>query len=276
VDGNYDIDYLMDAIQDYIAPMRGNAQWGYTPAYFLSARFNLHRNYAEYYLGKGDLTNRDINLILSRFDREKKTVFDREYAELKYQEYMDCRIDDTKARKFLSKQWAGKEILIIAPGSSINEFRDRIREFIDKKKPVVISVNFSSDLFESDYIFCSNNKRAQALTQGNAKLIFTSNVVYAGNPIRVDYNSLSGSFEQGCNSLIMLLKLLRDLDCKAVYMAGADGYTLEGSNYFRSDMRSYAEHRNEFNIAVAKAIKTLGVHVQFVTPSKYEMIGEET
>ena len=45
---HYDIDELMDAIQDYIAPMKGETQWGYTPAYFLSARFNLHRDYAEH------------------------------------------------------------------------------------------------------------------------------------------------------------------------------------------------------------------------------------
>lgn len=48
----YDIDYLMEAIQDYIEPLKGHSEWGYTPAYFLSARFNLHRNYAEYYLKK--------------------------------------------------------------------------------------------------------------------------------------------------------------------------------------------------------------------------------
>ena len=29
---SYDIDYLMDAIQDYIAPIKGDAQWGYNPA----------------------------------------------------------------------------------------------------------------------------------------------------------------------------------------------------------------------------------------------------
>ena len=54
-DSTYDIDYLMDAIQEYIEPIKGKSEWGYTPAYFLSARFNLHRNYAEYYLEKGDL-----------------------------------------------------------------------------------------------------------------------------------------------------------------------------------------------------------------------------
>ena len=49
----------MEAIQDYIEPLKGHSEWGYTPAYFLSARFNLHRNYAEYYLIKGDLTNNE-------------------------------------------------------------------------------------------------------------------------------------------------------------------------------------------------------------------------
>ena len=55
---HYDLDELMDAIQDHIAPIKGESAWGYSPAYFLSARFNLHRNYAEHYLHKGDLTNR--------------------------------------------------------------------------------------------------------------------------------------------------------------------------------------------------------------------------
>ena len=57
MDKNYDIDYLMDAIQDYISPIKRENNWGYLPEYFLSARFNLHRNYAEYYMQKGDLTS---------------------------------------------------------------------------------------------------------------------------------------------------------------------------------------------------------------------------
>ena len=40
MDKVYDIDFLLDAIQEYIAPIKGKTEWGYTPAYFLSARFN--------------------------------------------------------------------------------------------------------------------------------------------------------------------------------------------------------------------------------------------
>ena len=84
---HYDIDEMMDAIQDHIAPLKGETAWGYTPAYFLSARYNLHRDYAEHYLDKGDLTNRDINHILAGFDRSKATAYDKDYADRLYREY---------------------------------------------------------------------------------------------------------------------------------------------------------------------------------------------
>lgn len=35
---HYDLDEIMDAIQDHIAPIKGESAWGYSPAYFLSAR----------------------------------------------------------------------------------------------------------------------------------------------------------------------------------------------------------------------------------------------
>ena len=88
---HYDLDEIMDAIQDHIAPIKGESAWGYSPAYFLSARFNLHRNYAEHYLHKGDLTNRDINHLLAAIAPGKKTAFDAAYADKLYTEYKNRR-----------------------------------------------------------------------------------------------------------------------------------------------------------------------------------------
>ena len=117
--GHYDIDELMDAIQDHIAPIKGQPEWGYTPAYFLSARYNLHRNYAEHYLAKGDLTNRDINHILSVLDRSKATAFDKEYADKLYQEYQSRQIDDTAAMQELTGAFQGRTVLVLAPGATL-------------------------------------------------------------------------------------------------------------------------------------------------------------
>ena len=269
-DTNYEIDYLMDLIQDYIEPIKGETRWGYTPAYFLSARFNLHRNYAEHYLNKGDLTNRDINHILSRIDRKKATVFDPAYADQLYEEYKNNAIDDSPVRSELHRLLSGRQILVIAPGSSVSEYRDRISSFISEEAPVVISVNFLPDQLPVDFAFFSNNKRFDRLERCESKIIATSNLNDDRIDFRLDYNSLSGAFSQGCNSLIMLLKLLKEMDVKEVHLAGADGYQIGGRNYYNGDLRSATEHGTDFNHAVAEAIHRIGIEPVFLTPSAYE------
>lgn len=270
-DKNYDIDYLMDAIQDYIAPLKGECAWGYTPAYFLSAKYNLHRNYAEHYLSKGDLTNRDINHILSRFERSKATAFDVKYADLLYEAYKNHQIDDSEARERLKNLLEGKNILLIAPGKTISEHQDEIKKYISSNTPIVVGVNFIPEAFSVDYAFFSNNKRYSNIDTVVCETIVTSNIDENEGDYKLNYNSLTGAFDQGCNSLIMLLKLLQDMKVANIVVAGADGYTCEGNNYYDSNLRSSTEHDNKFNLAVADAIKNLGVNIMFLTPSAYEI-----
>lgn len=271
-DKSYDMDSLMDAIQDYVAPIKGKTEWGYTPAYFLSARFNLHRNYAEYYLKKGDLTNRDINHILAKVQENKKTVFDEEYANMLYEEYNNNRIDDKMARKDLKAQFGNKTLLLIAPGHSIIEYREVICNFIDNESPVVVAVNFLPNNYKVDFAFFSNNKRFVQFGDRLCKIIVTSNITEGKWDYQIDYNSLSGAFDQGCNSLIMVLKLLKDLEIKRVVIAGADGFSTEADNYYSSVMVNYAERGNKFNMAVITALKKLDMRIEFLTPSAYNNI----
>lgn len=270
IDKNYDLDYLMDAIQDYVSPLKGDGKWGYNPTYFLSARFNLHRNYAEYYLEKGDLTNRDINHILSRFDRSKCTVFDIEYAEKVYNEYRSNSIDDEKDLQALKEELAGRNILIIAPGYSIQEYKNEIHAFIERENPVLISVNFVPKDYPVQYCFFSNNKRYENVYKNGYRIIATSNLSKEKADFWIDYNRLSGSFNQGCNSYIMLLKLLKIFGYDMVFSAGADGYKRDGKNYCSTAMRNYSEFKPKFNYAVTEAIERVGISVHFITPSKYD------
>lgn len=271
LDCNYDIDFLMDAIQDYIAPIKGEPSWGYTPAYFLSARFNLHRNYAEHYLKKGDLTCRDINHILARFSDDKKTVFNAAYADELYENYKNNQIDDTKDRTALKKELGDSKILVIAPGSTINTHKRAIMDRISSERLKVIAVNFVPADIPTDFVFFSNNKRYHQFNSLSCPTIITSNLDMDTKGYRIDYNSLSGAFDQGCNSLIMLLKLLQSMGINEVLAAGADGYQEKGNDYYSSDIHSYSDHGNRFNLAVADAIRTLGIQVEFVTPSAYQL-----
>lgn len=266
---SYDIDYLMDAINDHIASLKGASEWGYTPAYFLSARFNLHRNYAEHYLKKGDLTNRDINHILSRFDAGKKTAFDAVYADKLYEEYKNNQIDDKDAWKKLREDLKGNIVLVLAPGATIRTHKVEIKKFIAANKPIVISSNFVPEEIEVDYAFFSNNKRYQKHDSYSCKVIITSNLSEGDADYMINYNSVSGSFNQGCNSLIMLLKLLKNIECSDIFIAGADGYKPQKDNYYTDIIKSATVHDNRFNIAVSEAIRNLDVRLNFITPSEY-------
>lgn len=266
----YDIDCLLDAINDYVAQIKGRTKWGYTPAYFLSAKYNLHRNYSEYYLKKGDLTNRDINHILSHFDSCKKTKFDVGYAEMRYEDYKNNQINDSEAWDRLKEKLYGKKILVLAPGYTIKTHSDTILSYINEKKPIVIGANFIPDDIKVDYAFFSNNKRFCKVEEHNCQIIVTSNLTEGSPDFRINYNSVSGAFNQGCNSLIMLLKLLKNIGVANISLAGADGYKTNENNYYNRMIKSSTVHGSEFNLAVKDAIHNLGINVRFITPSEYE------
>lgn len=271
---SYDIDYMMDAISDYISPIRENSEWGYTPIYFLSARFNLHRNYSEYYQKKGDLTNRDINHILARFDDSKKTAFDAKYADKVYEEYKDNRIDDSEDRKKLYSLLRGRKILVLAPGSTIKTHREKIEEYISREKPVVISVNFMPDGFVPAYAFFSNSRRYSIIENFPCSVIITSNL--CGVPdadkasFTIDYNSVSVAFPEGCNGFVMFLKFLKDAGAGSIAAAGADGFSTREEDYFDSVLTAPAPLGKRNNMNAAEAIRRLDVDVEYITPSAYE------
>lgn len=268
----YGIEYMMDAIQDYISGLKGDTEWGYTPAYFLSARFNLHRNYVEHYLNKGDLTNRDINYILADFDRNKATSFDSTYADKKYNDYKNHMIDDTEDIKRLKTELEDREILILAPGESLTYHQHEIEQFIEINNPIIISVNFISRTYNVDYAFFGNRRRLNKYDDFSCKLIVTSNIVGEKADYKISYNRLSSAFTQGFNSYVMLLKLLKDISAdKEITVAGADGYETGKLNYGKEIIGIIPSHEAGYNLVIARAVEDLNLSIRYLTPSKYSV-----
>lgn len=269
VDATYDIDYMMDAIQDYIEPIKGKSEWGYTPAYFLSAKFNLHRNYAEYYLNKGDLTHRDINHILASFDKEKAAVFDENYAYEKYLAYKENAIDDKNAFVKLKDELKGKNILLLAPGESLLNDEKIIKDYIREEQSVVIAINFVPEMYDVDMVFFSNGKRFAQAADTSCPLIVTSNIETDREAYRLNYNRLSSSFQQGYNSYVMMLKLLKDIGIENVAVAGADGYVDGKKGYYKSSLHNVVKQDYNHNIQIKQAIRMIGINVKYITESEY-------
>ena len=104
-------------------------------------------------------------------------------------------------------------------------------------------------------------------------VILTSNLRPQVQPAQscvVGYDRVAGTFAQGGNSVVMLLRLLAQCGAKAVLLAGADGYTAGRPAYADASLHAHTGRGPAFHAAMAEAIRSCGLPVTFVTPSAYE------
>ena len=276
--GHYDINPVLDGIDDHIVQLKQIEAWGYHTAYALSAKYNLHRNYAEFLLDKGRLRAKQINQILGSIENGKKTAYDEAYIEKLYQDFQNNEVDDTKAIKDLGKELRQKECLILAPGSSILSEQEKIKQYIKERNPVIFSTNFIPDDYIPDFVFCCNAMRYEAiLSKGKFdKCILTSNLLdmCQGQETFVNYADLSFNEKEHIdNSVIMLIKLLKKLEVAKVVLAGFDGYkTGNEADYVDAYMRSQHTKGNEENRKIKECMRQFEgqIDIQYLTKSIYQ------
>jgi 4-hydroxy 2-oxovalerate aldolase len=274
--GQYNPNAAYDAIDDYIEPLKKIEVWGYSTAYALSAKYNLHRNYSEYLLGKGKLRVRDINIILSGINELKKAAYDEEYIENLYLNYQNDGIDDTLAKENFRKILGDKEVLILAPGNSLNVYKNNIDNFIKVHKPIIISANYNDVTFGAQYNFYTNIRRFEQYSANNLdKTIFiTSNVCKAAKDACIVFNYYdlacdeTGLFD---NCIIMLIRLLITMGLNEINIAGFDGFSVESPNYVYKDHNLDIKGTKKQNGMIARYTAKLRnkIHINFLTPSIY-------
>jgi 4-hydroxy 2-oxovalerate aldolase len=71
---------ILQLIEEDIAPIKKKYKWGYSPEYFLSAKYKVHRSYAEY-LSEANYKLERIDQILKRIDSAHATKFYKSYLE---------------------------------------------------------------------------------------------------------------------------------------------------------------------------------------------------
>lgn len=84
----YNTDAIYNAIDDYITPIKKEHPWGYSLPYALSAQHKVHRTYVEYLLSKRNLKTIDINNILKLIPDDKKQIYNKDYIEKIYKDYV--------------------------------------------------------------------------------------------------------------------------------------------------------------------------------------------
>lgn len=255
-EARYDLDPVLDAIETCITPVKEKEPWGYMAEYFLSAKLNLHRNYAEYLLSKGSLTARDMHHILRMIPEENKSAFDSGLIEKIYQVYEDRAIDDQAALQSLEAVFRGRTAVLLAPGKLLEYNWQKIREYIRDRHAIPISVNFYFEEQEGGYGFFSNAKRYESyrtFRRPGEQVIVTSNIEVPADSAgeRISYSRLAREGQFSENAGVLLLRLLKILGVAEAALAGFDG---DGQEQFVQEIR--------------EAGKTM--KLDFLTPSRYE------
>lgn len=279
----YDMDELMDLIDTYIHPIRSQVEWGYSTPLFLAGTFSAHVNNIQYLNEKTSIRSKGIRYILDRIGPEKRKRYDYTLLENTYLDYIARDMDDSKHFSELVKIIAGRNIVLLAPGSSIKREAHKIRQYIVDKHALVISVNFVCDVIDVDFIFINNIKRfaadKSAITANRAKKIFGSNIPYKGgdSDYKISFNRLVKSgWKYVDNSSIVLLRLLEQLGAASVGIAGMDGYGVR-DNYINGSMERIIsiKNANDLNHEIAAMLKEFisskspKLNIEFITETKY-------
>lgn len=238
---NYDMDVILDVIDQYMPNIRKKCTWGYSTPYFIAGSYGAHVNNISFLKQKNSIASKDIRFILNKIGIEQRKRYNYDFLEQTYTEYLKSDIDDETVIEELRKKLSGKNIVMIAPGASAGNTAI-IEDYINTKDAVVISINFIPKNIKTDYLYLNNVKRYKVLKKEkefkNINKIFTSNIVDKDNEHYVINFSrlIKCGWEHMDNSSIMLLRLLDILDVKSIGIAGLDGYDKDVQNYVSEDM----------------------------------------
>lgn len=281
---NYNIGQILELINLEILKIKNRYSWGYSFNGFLAASNDCHPKYVQYLIDKDTLSVHSINNILSKIDKDKKTTFNKELIETLYSNFLNNEIQDINSINYIKDKLYGRNILLIAPGSSIEEEKDKINNFIKEKNPIIISINYHTNNFNIDFVFINNSKRYNQMMElidhhnTNTEFILTSNI-HTTKEDGIKYINYSDYLVEGDfeiimhNATLMFIKFLINLNIKNVTLAGFDGFDENSNNYYASKYLSYntnIDYKKQ-NLLISQKVKEFNkiIKIDFLTKSFY-------
>lgn len=283
---DYDFDAILDIIDDHIYNYHLQHQWGYSIPALMGGIYRSHPNNIIYLTEKFRLATKDIKYIISMIDPDKRMRYDYDNIQRLYQEYNHVKVDDKENLALLERILKGKKILLLMPGQSISQYKDEILKKIEAENLFVITVNFRDETFDkySELAFWGSQKRYEHYTDLRKEVtsLITSNIESdMEDDIIVNYDSfVDRTQEYSDNASLMLMRILQRVGVVSYYVAGFDGFTVNGSYYNKTDFSEerFRSQYESINKGVAHQLSMFAdslkhpEEIQFVTPSIYTHI----
>ncbi len=273
----YQIEPMLEIMDEYLNTIYKARFWGYSLPLYLSATTGCHPNYAIYLAEKNTLTVKAFHELLQGISPADKARFSRDKAESYYREYQESFVDDKDVLDRLGAELEGKRVLVLAPGQSLSAYRDKLLKLAGDRDTVVIAANFTAEEFSPDFIFSSNMRRfARIQGKTKARCMITSNMKEAQQKdMVVNFSSyVSKNPDILDNSVLMLLKVLRQAGVKEVSLAGMDGYSASDSRMTYYDATLFYDFSREAelrNRQISEELTEIGrqMKLNFLTPTRY-------
>jgi len=278
---NYKISPLLEVIDKVINQIHSEFYWGYAVEYYLSAINHCSPSYASHFYNKHMLPIDQVNELLSMIEEEKKVSFDKNYAELLYRQYNASKIvDDKNVVEELRQELAGKKVILIAPGKSIIENKNKkiIETYLQAEDVISIGLNLTLDI-NVDYLLITRKEVYEMAVLSGKKVIVSSSVSKGGRgKVKVLNYSNWIEVNDGTHdsSSVIAFNLLMAIGVKDIILAGFDGFSSDiNMNYSDPILRrpltsEQAEYRNNYYKKFIRKVKNNGINVNFITESKYE------
>ena len=272
----YSLVPILNIVDTYLMPIYANQRWGYDLPYFLSATAKCHPNYAAYLIKKETLCIEKIEKLLRLIPIDERSEFNSKLIEKLYHEMQSYEVDDSKAYIKLKSRVFDREVVILGPGASIVKCKEVVHKAMEGR--YCITTNFKAEDFMADALFISNHKRIVDLDLSlPQQIMVTSNLKNViPNALIFNYSSLLGEGDASDNAGAMLIRILKKVGVKKIYLAGFDGFDVDSSiNYAIDTYKKSLDYDTvkKKNTDISRQLKLAlsGVSYEFITYTKYEL-----
>lgn len=279
--GNYDIVPILKIVDEQVNPIFAQTPWGYSVPYYLAATNHCHPNYAKYLVDKQTVPVEEINELLKTIPDNKKAGYDTGLIKQIYLDNFSKNANDDDSISSIKSMINNREILLLAPGKSLIDEKNKIDDFIEKYKPFIVSLNFKTTEFPVDLVFVSNIKRFSSLDKFNTALAVTSNIEQKPeNALVLNYSSYLNNSKMCDNAALMFLKVLIKANVCKTYVAGLDGFSsIQTENYISNELINNARENelDERNLIMSQELQNLSkdIEISFITKTRYQLTNIE-
>lgn len=269
---------LLNLIRNYFEPLKKKYKWGSNPFYYFAGLNSIHPSFVQEMLGEESFQPEDIYSNLKYLRSVGGRKFSNELISLGKNFYKKINKGNWSPKELIKN----KDVLIIGPGKSMINYKNKIIRFIKKKKPIVFVLNVITPIpkkFINAHIAChtlrllsdinkykelnnylitpfsSYSKNIKSKIQSKKILDFGLQVKNKRFKFEENYAVLPNSL-----ALTYALGICTSGMSNKIFLAGLDGYTMNSPKKYEMD-ELFQNYKLE---KMSKKICTL-------TPSTYKI-----